>query len=126
MSEPIVPAKLPEGISRAMYNFACEFIWGVPMPDIDFFTESILWKERSPIIFKRYPLLEKSFNDEHERMSAWYKKEVMRNPKAQYMEWMLNNVPEDMRWYPYKLAPDYFVRKARWYRITRRRQMRNK
>jgi hypothetical protein len=52
-------------LTRKQYVFCCELIWGNVPEDRGRAEETGLFKDKAPKLLERYPMLDKSFFDEH-------------------------------------------------------------
>lgn len=57
-------------LSSQQYRFCCELIWGGPPVDRAWAEGTKLFQQEAPKILEKYPMLDKSFNDEIAKHNA--------------------------------------------------------
>jgi len=54
-------------LSNQQYSFVCELIWGGVPVDRDWAEGTKIFQQNAPDILKQYPMLNKSFFDQHKK-----------------------------------------------------------
>ena len=56
-----------EKLTKQQHKFVCEILWGGPPEDREWAESTPLYQKEAPVILKRYPMLDKSFFEEHNK-----------------------------------------------------------